>query len=308
MTQETVVCNLCGAASATPRYQVKDLLLERPTVTATLVECAVCGLVYQNPRPTFAAMGEHYPDEYDSYNYDSDDKRPSWLLRKAYAYGTNKRTRIVTRAKSGGRLLDIGCSTGLFLRGMREKSGWEVQGVEISEQAAAIARNRHALTVTTGTLESAEFPDNHFDAVTMWDVFEHLHDPDGSLAEIRRILRPDGVLVLRVPNLDSWDAQLFGENWAGLDAPRHLYIFGRKTLTQILTQNSFKIAKMSCAIGSYPTFVLSVRFWLTAQAKPRERMMRLLNSPPARLLSAPLFYLLGMNQRGPLLTVVARNG
>lgn len=306
---ETVPCNLCGSAAAVPwAADLPDLLLERPAVRTTLVRCADCGLVYQNPRPTLAEMGEHYPAEYESYNFDKDAGRRSWLLERAVRYGLDKRARAVLRARPSGVLLDVGCSTGLFLNNMRRFVGWTLHGVEISPHAVELARRLPGVTVFTGTLEEAVYPAGMFDAVTLWDVFEHLHDPAATLREIRRVLRPDGVLVVRVPNLSSWDARLFGRAWAGLDAPRHLYLFDRETLPRILEANGFRIGRLDCAMGSYPTFLLSVRFWLTARGVPPSRRAavgRLLGHPVMRLLSVPAFYLYGLRRRGPLLTAVA---
>lgn len=306
---EIVACNQCGATAATPVFvAVPDILLERPAVRTTLVRCDRCGLVYQNPRPTLAAMGQHYPDSYESYNLDGDAARRSWLLRRALQVGLDKRARTVMRFRRGGYLLDVGCATGIFLNGMRRFPGWTLHGVDPSEHAAAIARRLPGVQIVTGTLEQAAYPDAMFDAVTLWDVFEHLHDPAATLQEIRRVLKPDGVLALRVPNLSSWDAKLFGRGWAGLDTPRHLYLFDRVTLPRMVESQGFRVLRLDCAIGSYPTFVLSLRFWLYRRgfsAERRAKIARRLYSPAMRLLSAPLFYLYGLRRRGPLLTLVA---
>ncbi|HNB50891.1 MAG TPA: class I SAM-dependent methyltransferase [Anaerolineales bacterium] len=305
---ETVACNLCGATETTTRYQILDYLMNRDVQT-TLVECQKCGLVYQNPRPTLDEMGVHYPPDYESYAPPPGKSTPR-VLQMIYDYGRFKRARVVTRLqKSGGHLLDIGCSTGTFLLTMRDRPGWKVSGVEISEHPARIAREEYGLDVFTGTLDDAHFPDNTFDAITLWDVFEHLHDPAATLREIHRVLKPGGLLVMRVPNFDSWDAKLFGSAWAGLDSPRHLYIFGVKTLRQMLAQQHFQVEKMSCEIGSYPTFVLSVRFWMQQRgwkAKTREGVARWLYHPIVRVLSGPFFYLYGLGLRGPLVIAAAR--
>jgi SAM-dependent methyltransferase len=304
---ETVNCNLCGSAIETLIYQIPDFLLDRAAIQTTLVQCENCGLIYQNPRPTLDEMGLHYPPEYESYTPPS-GKNTSHLLQMAYDYGQSKRARVVTRMKTKGHLLDLGCATGTFLLSMKKKPGWQVSGVEISDHAAGIARGEHGLDVFTGTLEEAHFPEDTFDVVTMWDVFEHLHNPAASLREIHRVLKPGGLLILRVPNVDSWDAKLFGESWAGLDAPRHLYVFGRQTLQLMLEQNHFRVARFSCEIGSYPTFVLSVRFWMLQRGwrpETRERVVNWLYHPVMRLLVGPFFYLYGLGLRGPLLTAAA---
>jgi SAM-dependent methyltransferase len=199
----------------------------------------------------------------------------------------------------------------MFLREMQNNVGWEVYGVEINEFAACVAREQHWLDVRVGTLEQAAFPDEFFDAVTLWDVLEHLHDPVASLREIRRILKLDGVLVIRVPNANSWDAALFGRYWAGLEPPRHLYVFTPNTLGALLTANSFRAKSWSSNIAAYTTFLLSLRLWSNAQKRPnaaRDFLIRSLHHPLMRLLVAPVFYLDGIGLRGPLMVVTAFKG
>jgi len=305
---EHTVCNLCGNTNAAPIiYDLPDFLLHRNEVSATFVKCVSCGLVYQNPRPTFAEMATHYPPDYESYAPEPDAENSSWLLRQAIRYGVAKRGRYVTRYKHAGRLLDVGCATGIFLQGIRNCGNWEPYGVEINEHVAHIAQE-HGLDVRLGTLEQAGFADGFFDVVTLWDVLEHLHDPAGSLREIYRILKSDGLLVIRVPNASSWDSRLFGRYWAGLDSPRHLYVFTPVTLDALLAANHFQSIARSSQIGAYPTFLLSLRFWSGARDEPstaRDFLIKFLYHPVMRLLSAPLFYLGGLGLRGPLVVATA---
>lgn len=304
---ETVPCNICGSSSQQVLYRVSDWLLERPEVQSTLVRCRDCGLIYQNPRPTAVEMGQHYPSDYEPFHsYES--KKPSWLLRKAIEYGMDNRAKLVTSAVYSGKLLDVGCAAGDFLDHVRQKGGWEVQGVEISPFAADLARRKYHLDVFTGTLEEACFADETFDAVTMWDVLEHLHDPADSLKEVHRILKPGGVLAFRVPNGDSFDAKLFGPYWSGLDAPRHLYVFQKRTLQTLLNKSGFRMARATSRNGSYLSFVLSLRLWMVAKGVRqglRDNLMRVLYHPVGRILSAPLFYLYSLPQRTSQLMVTA---
>ncbi len=312
---ESVACNLCGSQEAAPLYQVSDYMFERPQVTAVLVRCLRCGLVYQNPRPTLAEMDQHYLPEYDLYSPPEETRSSSLkdrLMDLAIQYGMRKRASFVTRYKSGGRWLDVGCAAGVFLHRFQRAQApgaWELHGVEPNPQAAEVARSRYGLQVITGTLEQAAYPDASFDVVTLWDVLEHLHDPLDSLNEIRRILKPGGVLALRVPNLDSWDAHLFGRYWAGLEPPRHLYVFAPATLTRLLEKAGFQVSQVSTRVGSYPTFVLSLQFWLYGHGVSRARrqaVARLLYHPLARLASSPLFFVSSILQRGPQMVVTAR--
>ena len=305
---EYTVCNLCSSTNATPVIDdLPDFLLHRNGVSTTLVKCTTCGLVYQNPRPALVEMAAHYPPDYESYAPEPDAENSSWLLRQAIRYGVAKRCRYVTRYKRAGRLLDMGCATGIFLQGIRNCGNWEPYGVEINEHAAHIAQE-HGLDVRLGTLEQAGFADEFFDVVTLWDVLEHLHDPAGSLREIYRILKPDGLVVIRVPNASSWDSRLFGRYWAGLDSPRHLYVFTPVTLNALLAANRFRSIARSSQIGAYTTFLLSLRFWSGARDKPstaRDFLVKFLYHPVMRLLSVPLFYLGGLGLRGPLVVATA---
>lgn len=140
-------------------------------------------------------------------------------------------------ALEGGRLLEVGCGSGLMLRNMRER-GWDVMGVDVDPKAVARART-HELDVRKGSLLSQSFEENSFDVVAMSHVIEHLHDPRNILAECLRILRPGGRLVLITPNTDALSLSLFGSNWMHLDPPRHLHLFNREGLAQLVSEIGF---------------------------------------------------------------------
>jgi len=206
-------------------------------------------------------------------------------------------------------LLDIGCAAGTFLLTMRKLGTWQVTGVEFSEDVAAVARERYDLDVISGTLEETTFADEQFDVVTMWDVLEHVHDPMGTLKEIFRILKPDGILLIRVPNLACWDIKLFGKHWAGFDAPRHLYVFTPQTLQKMMAEAGFDIFENSCKSAGYMTFVLSVKFWLTAKnvsAETKSLLLGILYHPIARLITVPLFAIPNIGLHGPLVVSTAK--
>jgi 2-polyprenyl-3-methyl-5-hydroxy-6-metoxy-1,4-benzoquinol methylase len=304
---ETVNCALCGSADAIQLFDLPDRLFARPQVRATLVQCRRCGLIYQNPRPTLGEMAQHYLPEYELYAPQPTQATLSTGLRLAYDYGMRKRRGFVTRYRRGGRLLDVGCATGLFLHFMRNNGAWDVEGVEINPEAARMARDQFNLAVHTGTLEQAGLPSQAFDVVTMWDVFEHVHDPGQTLDEVWRILKPQGLLILRVPNGSSRDARLFGQYWAGLEPPRHLYVFTPHTLKALFHRNHFELLHYSSASAAYTTFLLSLRFYLCDRdGKLAQRLLRVLYHPAFRLLSAPIFLLASANLRGPLLVATAQ--
>jgi SAM-dependent methyltransferase len=306
---ETTPCLLCNHADHTLLYTTQDRLCGIPG-EFRLVRCNRCGLAYLSPRPVPEGIAEYYPKGYDPFMWQRLDamSRP---LRLSVRYGLRRRCQLVRRYRTGGRLLDVGCATGHFLAEMARYPGWEVTGVELSEAAADFARRTYGIHVHLGDLASARFSDCAFDVVTLWDVFEHLYDPLAILAEVRRILAPDGVLILRMPSLDSWDAHVFGPYWAGLDSPRHLAIFSRRTATQILDRSGFCLRWFHTGYGSHSACLISLRFWAgVAIPSPRLRhlLLELVGNPLARLaLALPLTLTDGLGL-GSEMMIVAQPG
>lgn len=128
-----------------------------------------------------------------------------------------------------GKLLDVGCGDGAFLRLMRDL-GWEVKGVEPDPMAAAVARG-HGIPVLQAPIEQAGITADGFDVITTTHVIEHVSDPISFLAALRRALKPSGVLLVFTPNAESWGHTLFGRSWYPLEPPRHLHVFKSGNLT-----------------------------------------------------------------------------
>jgi SAM-dependent methyltransferase len=298
---------LCGAERHVLVYDAPDRLMKVRGMFR-IVQCGSCGLVYLSPRPTLAAIGDYYPEAYEPYLRVAPQALPAWK-RSLFNYGLHKRARPIVQRKAPGRALDIGCATGQFLAYLRDVAHWQVSGVEPSESAARYARETFGLEVHCGDLRSARLADQAIDVVTMWDVLEHLHDPCAELREVRRILKPDGLLVFRVPALDSFDAKLFGPYWAGLDVPRHMIVFDRRTLTHMLARAGFAPERIWCASGSYFAFMLSWRLLVEGKiAAPRAQRLldRSVNNLAFRVLSTPYFWIVDRLGRGASMTVIAR--
>jgi 2-polyprenyl-3-methyl-5-hydroxy-6-metoxy-1,4-benzoquinol methylase len=240
--QETTACNLCGSQESewvrTTQDQQYDL-----EGTFSIVQCKNCQLVYVNPRPNEEDIRVYYPEQQQI------DIRHllQWAQQNPI---TRLGIRMILHRRSppfvpGGKLLEIGCANGAYLTLMRN-AGWNVYGIEIEAAAARYAREELSLNVRNDTADVAlaDFPDNHFEAVTMWHVLEHMYDPSAVLAEIYRVLKPGGVFMLEVPNVNSLPASWFGEVWFPLEIPRHLYHFTPQTLTAMLTKGGFRLTKL----------------------------------------------------------------
>ncbi|HEX2914875.1 MAG TPA: class I SAM-dependent methyltransferase [Chloroflexia bacterium] len=275
---EIVKCSLCNS----PEYQVVLRGPDRCYLSDgefQVVKCSSCGLIYTNPRPRPEALSSFYPKRYGPHNKSTQVglttppssieilkvrirqgvadifyyKRPASLLKKlallpfAIWFQLLHVTLLPSPKQPQDRLLDMGCGTGTYLATLR--SYWqELYGVEVDEEAAQQAKYLEGLKIHTGDLLSAKFPSNFFDVVVMWHVLEHIANQAEVLLEINRILKPDGYLIIMVPNIASFEFKLFGINWKGLDLPRHLYHFSPTSLKGVLSQTGFKTSRITTQI------------------------------------------------------------
>jgi len=262
---EYTKCDFCGENKTN---LFREAVYEDTRERFKMVRCDNCGLVYLNPRPARDIIGRYYPvDSYYSYQDFSDKKRfnyREWLkkislegyysskniFKKLISHLLVRNFMIVLPKEKKGRLLDIGCGSGEFLNQMKI-FGWEVWGVEISREAADTG-NKRGLNIFCGELGGADFPDNFFDVVVLSQSLEHVYSPGSYLGEIHRILKPEGKLIIGVPNIECVESKIFKENWHGLDVPRHLYFFTVVTLKSYLEKYGFEVEKILSKKFSLP--------------------------------------------------------
>ena len=302
---EQCACPLCGQ-DRTDLYRVgRDRAYGTPG-HFELVRCRDCRLVYLNPRPAEDEIDDLYPPDYGSHQVVR--SRLGRLQRIDVGYGMSKRARFVERhLGTRGYALDVGCGTGEFLLELRAR-GWRVVGQEISDYAAQVA-GEAGLDVRTSRLDRCGFESQSFDLVTLWDVVEHLHDPLSVLREIRRILKPSGLLVLSTPDIDSPDSRIFAGWWHGLEIPRHLVLFGPETIAQALECAGFQTVERKYISGSYHVRLLSLQAFIRDLPVPepaRRALLTLAGLPLWRLASWPIFRLLERAGIGPVMTIAAR--
>lgn len=142
-----------------------------------------------------------------------------------------------------GRLLDIGCGNGRYLSAL-QKLGWQTYGIEQNPGSSEYARTELRLNVESGDLLNYKYQDKFFDVITMWHSLEHLYEPIPTLKEVKRILKDDGMLVIAVPNVNSFAAKVFKENWYQLEVPIHLIAFSPDSITGMLDSAGFKVNKI----------------------------------------------------------------
>jgi SAM-dependent methyltransferase len=142
----------------------------------------------------------------------------------------------------GARLLDAGSNFGHFLKVAQEH--YDATGFDLSPAAVAWAGEQYGVRSCVASVYDAVFPEESFDAVTSWDVLEHLADPLAALVRLRRLLRPGGRLFLSTPDAGSLTARLMGRRWHYLDPIQHITVFSRDNLRRALERAGFSVVRM----------------------------------------------------------------
>ena len=236
-----------------------------------LYRCTRCHSAYLDPRPDEASIGRAYDVYYTHAAGRAREERraaggmralklalthgyvnarygtrrqPSsplaiWLARLSPVWRQKRDAefRFLPRPLPGQRLLDVGCGNGDYLRNAGD-AGWEAVGIDADERAVDIARQR-GLDARPGGIESFAGQAGCFDAITLSHVLEHLHDPATFLRAVHRLLKPGGVVFVDTPNIQSRGARRWGVHWRGLETPRHLVIFSRSALIDMLHAAGF---------------------------------------------------------------------
>jgi 2-polyprenyl-3-methyl-5-hydroxy-6-metoxy-1,4-benzoquinol methylase len=265
---EEIRCPLCSSGD-------EQLMLAIPAdpddTLYRLVRCRQCGLGYLNPRPAPVSIGRFYQNEYKpfqprqrrssfwqraqasleqlvlSHLYGYPPARKSWpgrllarLIRPFVGPGSDSLTSLPYIGE--GRLLDFGCGSGWFADRMRRR-GWKVIGMDFSPHAVEQASRNYGLRTLAGTLPHPEIAPRSIDAICMGSVLEHLHSPHDVIDAASQALCPGGLLMVCVPNLESWGFRTFGMSWFGLDAPRHLVHFSPATLRRLLESHGMEVTE-----------------------------------------------------------------
>ncbi len=228
-------CPLCQESGHKKLYKERGAL--------GIVRCSGCGLIYVNPR--LKNPEEVYWGDADKYFKEA---RLIFEGKAPHHRDVNyiEDLKLIRRYKSAGNFLDVGANMGFFLRNARRWKGWNLYGVEPSPSLSDMARKYFGLNIKTAFLEEAGFENDFFDVVTLTDVFEHITDPQKLLNEIRRILKPDGILFIKVPNglfnifkfrMAEFTGRL--KDYDIFDSYEHVVHYSGRTLKKMLKKNGF---------------------------------------------------------------------
>jgi len=223
----------------------KELFFKTPQ--RSLYTCLRCQLIYVLPWPKKSTIQQLYQDEYFQLGKDKkkilgyrDYKKQERFLIPYF----RKKLGLIDKLMGGkkGKLLDIGCALGHFLE-LAKKESWEVTGLDISDYSIREVRKKGIMAVK-GPLVQARLKSSSFGVVTLFQTLEHDYDPLGLLDEIKRILKPGGLLVLTVPDQKNILARILGKKWHGWQTEGHLIWFDSQNLEFALKKAGFSKIKV----------------------------------------------------------------
>ena len=232
-------CPICLSPEISHFLSCTDHFLSKEVFS--LCQCEKCGFRFTQDYPEESEAGRYY--ESDDYISHSDSRKG--ITEKAYQFIRTimlKRKRRIIRKVTGlssGNLLDIGSGTGHFLNVMKT-AGWSIKGVEINDGAREYSATRFGLDIIVPEEINTLTP-GFFDCITLWHVLEHFHEPFEYMMDINRLLKPDGVCIIALPNCASYDSEYYGKEWAAYDVPRHLWHFNSSAFSFFAERNGFKI-------------------------------------------------------------------
>lgn len=269
-------CPLCGSREFTFRFWTFDRLYRLPGKFG-MITCDGCGLYRLSPRPTPASIGMYYPEDYGAYVTPKSTNgqnggngglkegvRKSVLaalgynvgrlsfwqklfqpvfVRRFYSEATYSYGDRFPRFVPNGRALEVGCGNCTYLSFLK-RNGWSVTGVDMSAQAALKAKEAFDIDVIVGQLQDASLESESFDYVHLSHVVEHFFDPLETMRTIARLLKPNGIAYIEVPNGKGLGAEMSGEYWYGWDPPRHLFTFAPDTCRLLMKNAGLSVTKI----------------------------------------------------------------
>ena len=245
---QTIDCPLCGSSDHTPLFEKQGF---------TFVRCEVCRLVFVNPQVRENVVLEEYrtAETNDLWFDVLTSDRQLALDREKFGEVLD----VLEPYRGAARLLDIGCSIGLFLDLARER-GWDGLGIEFAPRALAYARGEYGLEVLDVPLEEAGFEPESFDAVGLLSVLEHTNEPRRMLADVGRVLRPGGAAYVVVPNVESLACRVLHERARTFDGRNHLVYFSPSTLRDCLDRSGFDMPYVTTKVSSFAAIAEHLAF------------------------------------------------
>ncbi|HKO81705.1 MAG TPA: class I SAM-dependent methyltransferase [Chitinophagaceae bacterium] len=233
------LCPVCDSPAITNVLQVKDHTVSGELFT--IAECQSCTLRFTQDVPDENAIAPYYKSE----DYISHTNTSKGFINRLY-HSVRKRTiekkRELVEKNTGlkeGKMLDVGSGIGSFVNEMKQH-GWNAKGLEPDADARNVAKELYGLELTD-IAQFYQLPADHFDAITLWHVLEHVHDLSNYVQQLKTLLKEKGRLFIAVPNYTATDANSYKEHWAAYDVPRHLYHFSPQSIAALMKKNGLSV-------------------------------------------------------------------
>lgn len=239
MYEKLSECPVCSASNLRNHMVVKDHSVSKESFN--IMVCDNCNFHFTNPRPSEEEIGKYYDSEEYISHSDKANSPINLIYKIARQYALRSKKKLINSVVKDkkGRILDYGCGTGYFLETMKS-DGWKTYGIEPNDKARAIATQK---VKVKGSIEELDLKNKKFDIITLWHVLEHIHDLNSTIKSLKTILKEKGKIIIAVPNIESYEKSIFGEEWAAYDVPRHLYHFSQETMKTLMLKHGLKIKK-----------------------------------------------------------------
>lgn len=252
-TFENVLCYQCGS-NESEKFLVGEDDLTGKEGEFLYGKCTQCGLVYQNPRIPITGIKEFYDSEYIAHR-----KKKDWgFLTPLYEHAMNKHDRekdkLISKymaINSQTEVLDVGCAVGTFLLHLNKKYDCKIHGVDFKEDLTYPDFDK--INFYEGLFYEQPIAKDTFDLVTMWHFFEHDYDPNKSLEMAKKVLKPDGKLIIEIPRLDSLTYRLFKNKWPGIQAPQHTALYTKQSILNIIEKHGLEVEEY-LPYGAFPPY------------------------------------------------------
>ena len=222
-------CPICSSDSLRYKYAISGF---------TLVRCLSCGLVFVKEKPSQRELDSHYDKDARNPNTNGDCVYLNQDNMENLKYYYQNLRSFILQKVSTGRVLDVGCNAGQFLD---EMGGFERYGVERSFSHGRVAKEKYGENIFIGTFEDYPAPDFFFDCITLQDVLDHMVDPLEVLKKCNKLLKPQGLLVIKIHDMSSLMARIMGRKFYAFIPPTHLFYFNKNAIKTALDNSSFKI-------------------------------------------------------------------
>lgn len=244
-------CSLCSSPLKTKLFVAPDE--NDNNKLYSFYQCTGCTLMQIRPFPNKKGIDNYYSymnaDDHakiknQQINFLHNLPFGKIILKKYIDLCYQQRYQLIMKLHSKGRILDIGCGEGSFLKKF-STTKWRKTGIEINKNLAKQAKKKlKTASILDQTLESAKLPKQSFEVITMWHVFEHLANPKNVLTRLSELIPPNGYIIIEVPNGNSIYRKLLKSNWQSLLLPQHLFFWTKASITYALSHTGFRVVQM----------------------------------------------------------------